>query len=365
MDVRVESQNRHGLITYDPSIFWTAKDKSIVTVFEFKEYKSGSGRPDHRQLNTIYEFDALTLKTVGAPFEGHTHIVSGLALSFDCALLVSASRHDKTIKLWAFESRQLLASFNDQQADLFIFSPNSHQLAYTNWGETKIYIYDPPLDILTTIRPAQEAQPKTKNPDLLNLDATPRAARHKRAIAPVMHHVPRPLTPPPMMHSHYPAFLRYLRKILPSSGKSAVPPVRNDHDQPRDHWDFPATSPLPPNCLSATTETYSHINSLTNSRLTPASPTTISPSTAPKARPSRLFTWWSIRAGHVSPPIVDVPLAPGKLRYATAGAPTNFDDDLIRDEDFHYPPPNPNSQPLAAVQTNSRRYGKGLLCGCF
>ncbi|KIK32487.1 hypothetical protein CY34DRAFT_48551, partial [Suillus luteus UH-Slu-Lm8-n1] len=60
---------------------------------------------------TIYEFDASTLETVGTPFTGHTEIVRGLALSFDSAFLASAS-HDDTIKLWAFESRQLLASFD-------------------------------------------------------------------------------------------------------------------------------------------------------------------------------------------------------------------------------------------------------------
>ncbi|KAJ8586683.1 WD40 repeat-like protein, partial [Rhizopogon salebrosus TDB-379] len=53
----------------------------------------------------IYEFDSSTLETVGTPFVGHTHFVTGLALSIGCTLLASAS-FDDTIKLWAFESRQ-------------------------------------------------------------------------------------------------------------------------------------------------------------------------------------------------------------------------------------------------------------------
>jgi WD40 repeat protein len=169
LDVRV-GERCVGTLTETP-IFWTTKDKSIVAVFDFKDWNSDPTDWDHSEgyrrpsdLNTIYEFDALTLEIVGAPFEGHTHFISGLALSFDCALLVSASRYDETIKLWAFESRQLLASFDDRSTDQIIFSPNSHQLAYTKWGDTNIYIYDPPLDILSSVLPVQEAQPKVSIP---------------------------------------------------------------------------------------------------------------------------------------------------------------------------------------------------------
>ncbi|KAG2066049.1 WD40 repeat-like protein [Suillus decipiens] len=48
---------------------------------------------------TCLEFDALTLGTVGAPFEAHTNTIKGLALSFDCTLLISAS-HDSTPKIY-------------------------------------------------------------------------------------------------------------------------------------------------------------------------------------------------------------------------------------------------------------------------
>ncbi|KAG2335289.1 WD40 repeat-like protein, partial [Suillus weaverae] len=80
---------------YSP-IFWTTKHKSIVSTFNFT-----SDDP----VTTIYELDASTLEPVGDPFEGHVSTINGLALSFDCVLLASAS-DDKTIKLWSFESRQ-------------------------------------------------------------------------------------------------------------------------------------------------------------------------------------------------------------------------------------------------------------------
>ncbi|KAG1892104.1 hypothetical protein F4604DRAFT_1912844 [Suillus subluteus] len=233
-------------------------------------------------LNTIYEFDALTLEIVGAPFE-------------------DASRH--TIKLWAFESRQLLASF-DQLVDLLIFSHKSHQLG---------------------IRPAQEAQPTTtKNPDLLDSDATPRTARRrKRAIVPVISHVPRPVMPPPTMHSRYLAFLRYLRELLPF-------PARAQFLLFGMITLFPATSPLPPNrspSAQATTQTHSHTNFRENPRLTPAPPTTLSSATASKARLSRLFTQWPVHTSHVLPSIVDVPLAQAKLMLDLATVVTNDGDE--------------------------------------
>jgi WD40 repeat protein len=262
LDVKVE-ESRYGRHINTP-IFWTTKDKSIVAVFDFKDLEeSGPDGPDRPpcDLNTIYEFDALTLEIVGAPFKGHTHTIYGLALSFDCALLASASRH--TIKLWAFESRQLIASFDQHRdIDLFIFSPKSHQLAYTNWGETSIYIYDPTPDILSNIRPAQEAQPTVCFPlhvsicwcansfscrprkimiystyvhlpiystsflPLSQSDATRRAARRNPTIV----SVPRTLRPPSTIRPKQ-RLIRYLHKFLPFRS----PPVRED--EPRDPLD--------------------------------------------------------------------------------------------------------------------------------
>ncbi|KAG1806484.1 uncharacterized protein HD556DRAFT_1302941 [Suillus plorans] len=101
----------------------------------------------------------------------------------------------------------------------------------------------------------------------------------------------------------------------------------------------------------ALTQGFLRINFRQNPRLTPALPTTSSPTTTLKTRLSRLFTqWWPIHAGGAIRPIVDVPLAPGKLRYTTAGAPVDDDDDSIRDEDATFPTPSPNhnSRPLAA-----------------
>ncbi|KAG2068091.1 WD40 repeat-like protein, partial [Suillus decipiens] len=80
-------------------VFWITKDKNIVAASAFSYYGF---------LKTIYEFDASTLNKVEPPFEGHTKAISSLALSLDCALLASVS-YDNTIKLWAFDSRQLLA----------------------------------------------------------------------------------------------------------------------------------------------------------------------------------------------------------------------------------------------------------------
>ncbi|KAG1868282.1 hypothetical protein DFJ58DRAFT_837930 [Suillus subalutaceus] len=83
----------------------------------------------------------------------------------------------------------------------------------------------------------------------------------------------------------------------------------------------------------------------------------------------RLSTWWPFETRHASPAInvVDVPLAPSKLRYATAGAP-GPDDDLIRDEDYVSPPPSPNPdsrQPSTAKVANAGEHGSGRLCFCL
>lgn len=51
------------------------------------------------------------------------------------------------------------------------------------------------------------------------------------------------------------------------------------------------------------------------------------------SRLHRLSTWWPLQTDHTSPIIVDVPLAPGKLRNAAGGAPGD-DDDLIPVEDY-------------------------------
>jgi WD40 repeat protein len=122
-------------------VFGTTKG-TIVASFTF----TGS------DAMTIYEFDAPTLQTVGTSFRGHTSFICSLALSFDCALLASAS-FDNTIKLWAFESRQLLASFDAQFPDI-VLSPDSRRLAYTTRDSNDIFICNTPPDIITSIWPA-------------------------------------------------------------------------------------------------------------------------------------------------------------------------------------------------------------------
>jgi WD40 repeat protein len=139
-----------GRGTYAP-IFWTNKE-TILAVFPFDEVVHERG---DASATTIYEFDASTLETLGAPFEGHIDVIYGLALSFDGALLASTSG-DNTIKLWAFESRQLLASFHVLHPCILTLSPNSRQLAYTTRLTNKIFICNTPPDVLASIGLAPE-----------------------------------------------------------------------------------------------------------------------------------------------------------------------------------------------------------------
>jgi WD40 repeat protein len=157
-----------GLPTGVP-LFWTTKDRTIVTAITWFYKSEGDDEDEDHPTNMINELDALTLESVGAPFEDSNHINS-LALSLDCALLASASYDG--IKLWAFESRQLLASFGIHRVCDIIFSPSSRQLAYsefspptefgefdqpTKFGSPKICICDIPPNILAKIWPEQEA----------------------------------------------------------------------------------------------------------------------------------------------------------------------------------------------------------------
>lgn len=142
LDVRIAGKfSYNGGYTNAP-VFWTNKNKNILAGFSFT-------KDDHAR--TIYQFDASTLQAVGAPFEGHTNTVTGLALSFDGTLLASAGEDD-TIKLWAFKSRQLLASFDTQNPRVLILSPDSCKLAYTTVthpeDDYKIYICNTPPDVL-------------------------------------------------------------------------------------------------------------------------------------------------------------------------------------------------------------------------
>jgi WD40 repeat protein len=136
-------------------LFWTTKDRTIVAAITWHYKSEGDDEDEDYPTNMINELDALTFESVGAPFED-TNEISRLALSLDCALLVSASRDG--IKLWEFESRQLLASCDIHYPVCDItFSPNSRQLAYSEFGSLKIYICDIPPNILARIWPEQEA----------------------------------------------------------------------------------------------------------------------------------------------------------------------------------------------------------------
>jgi len=78
---RTVGKHGGGFLPNTP-VFWTTKDKSIVAAFSFDD-----DFEDHR---TICEFDSSTLGAISAPFEGHNSLITGLALSFDCASLASA-----------------------------------------------------------------------------------------------------------------------------------------------------------------------------------------------------------------------------------------------------------------------------------
>jgi WD40 repeat protein len=143
LDVRVRGFGQ-SIYTNTP-VFWT-NNKNIIAAFSFTQ-------DDH--ITTIYEFDGSTLETVGTSFKGHTEFATGLALSSDNALLASAS-FDNTIKLWAFKSRQLLASFDVQHIYRLVLSPDSRKLAYATFNEDldvhNIYICDIPPDVLAQAR---------------------------------------------------------------------------------------------------------------------------------------------------------------------------------------------------------------------
>jgi WD40 repeat protein len=139
------------MVSFSP-VLWTNNNQTVIAAFEFTA-DSESELGVYDTAKTTYEFDAITLETVGAPFEGHTKTIGGLALSFDHALLASTS-YDDTIKLWAFQSRQLLASVDIPNLSRLVLSPNSHQLAYTVYtaGDCKICICDTPPDVLAQAR---------------------------------------------------------------------------------------------------------------------------------------------------------------------------------------------------------------------
>ncbi|KAG1799039.1 uncharacterized protein HD556DRAFT_169289 [Suillus plorans] len=256
---------------------------------------------------TIYEYDASTLKTVGDSFQGHTDLIRNLALSFDCLLLASAS-DDNTIKLWSFESRQLLASFDVQAPFTLILSPDSHQLAYTTLDEARIYVCDIPANIFASIGLAKETSAHLAKlldvcgPALLLIysfhclsqsDATRHPVRRKPAVS-VIPSVPRPLAV--AIEPRRPIIIGFLRKLLPSRTDMARPIRTNE---PRNPLDFPATAPLPRPIVNPHDDNY-------------RPPTTQSSAPTPTTFKSRLSTWLSLQTGRASTAIVDVPLAQGK-----------------------------------------------------
>ncbi|KAG2744610.1 WD40 repeat-like protein [Suillus brevipes Sb2] len=145
LDARIGDKSGFGPFSLAP-LFWTNNNKNILAAFTFTSVTKDDA------AKTIYEFDSSTLEPVGTPFEGHTKYVTGLALSFDGILLVSASNNDNTIKLWAFESRQLLASFDvHNKLGALILSPDSRTLAYVSYTEVLLPVTRGP-DYTTTFK---------------------------------------------------------------------------------------------------------------------------------------------------------------------------------------------------------------------
>ncbi|KAJ8585756.1 WD40 repeat-like protein [Rhizopogon salebrosus TDB-379] len=283
---------------------------------------------------TIHEFDSSTLETVGAPFERHTDYITDLALSFDGALLAT-SGYD-TIKLWSFESRQLLASFHARNVKRIIFSPDIRQLAYTRLtfpgdDDDKLYIYNTPPNILSGIGSALEVQSLHKTRKTLEHVLESEATRRRANT----------------------------RQNLAASPVISFPTRTRRHYQPRDPLDVPIPSPS----AQATSQGPSRMDSPENSRHTPA-PNTFA--TAPITFRTRLSAWWFVRAGHAALPVLDVPLAQGKQRHATAGAPKN-DDDLVPAEYSDDPSSvDPNVQHAStAMQLNTGEHGSRPLCCCL
>ncbi|KAG2112871.1 quinon protein alcohol dehydrogenase-like superfamily [Suillus clintonianus] len=232
LDVRIGTVHGGAGSSYAP-VFWTNKNKNILTSFSFTDDPA----------KTIYVLDASTLKTVGTPFEGHTNLIRCLTLSFDGTIIVSGS-DDNTIKLWAFESRQLLASFDVQDPLTLALSPDSRQLAYTTYNDNNIHINNAPPDVLAQVG-TSALNKSILGGDVLKSGSTrrPPVVRRRPSI-PV---IPITQRPPPTINPQQPNFL-HLRRIIPFSfRKNTVPAVQNN--QTRGPLDFPATLPLPPGRL--------------------------------------------------------------------------------------------------------------------
>ncbi|KIK35487.1 hypothetical protein CY34DRAFT_812087 [Suillus luteus UH-Slu-Lm8-n1] len=245
LDKRIGNQSYGGPFPFAP-LFWTNKNKNILATFSFTE---------DDDAKTIYEFDASTLETVGTSFEGHTELVLGLALSFDGVLLASSS-NDDTIKLWAFESRQLLASFDVQKSWLLILSPDSRKLAYTTYTfvsssnsaqpetaitDHRICICDTPPDILAQARTIAPRKPVWAFSNTLNPDGTRRSVAGCRK-GPI--YVPPAVHPPSTTIPQQPSF--HLSKLLRFSPRTHTLWLSRNN-QTRDPLDFPATSSIPLN----------------------------------------------------------------------------------------------------------------------
>ncbi|KAG1896457.1 quinon protein alcohol dehydrogenase-like superfamily [Suillus fuscotomentosus] len=230
LDIRAGKSGGNLNMAFAP-VFWTnnLKKRTIVTACNFA---------NDEEATMINEFDALTMEIVGAPFEGHTKCITSLAPSSGGTLLASASQ-DHSIKLWAFDSRQLLASFHVQDVKLLVPSPDSRHLAYTITGRD-ICICNTPPAVLTALEAQSTLQKSNKTLEhLLQSDARrPAAVRRNPGTLPAISFTPRRQRPPATTNQQQPIYLR-LSKLFHFSSRQT--------NQPRDPLDFPATLPLPSN----------------------------------------------------------------------------------------------------------------------
>ncbi|KAG2343559.1 hypothetical protein BDR05DRAFT_999836 [Suillus weaverae] len=276
---------------------------------------------------------------MAGPFES-VESLGAVRFSSDSKKLVVKSMFGKRLEIWDVHTQKLDAIVAKSHRGVTV---TSAPVFWTAVDKTIIAAFSFIYSDLMIIRHAREAQPNIKH---LATRAAPCAVTPSKL----------PFASCQISAYNRPTATHFKFPSLPSrtSSSDAVRPILND--EPGGPLESPATSPLHPN------------------RFPSAQATTKSPPSTIQRCCHYLqidqTSWWSIRAGHTLLPIVDVPLAPGKVRIVTAGAPVKDDDDLIRDEDYVSPPPSltPGLQsPSAARPINviSGEHGSGCLCFCF
>jgi WD40 repeat protein len=120
-----------GHTKYNLSLAWTPDGTRLL---------SGGDNIDP----TIREWDALTWKQVGHPWEGHTGDIKALAINPTGTLVASAS-HDKHVRLWRLSDRRIIGIF--EHSSWYIrtvtFSFGGRHV-YSGGGDNKISEWEVP-----------------------------------------------------------------------------------------------------------------------------------------------------------------------------------------------------------------------------